>query len=77
MLVGIFFGVLGTMAIRTLGPLFVPLARPLMKQSMKATMVTVGRARERAAELGETLDDLWAEAKQELEAEPTEPALPE
>lgn len=72
---GIAIGVAATVAVRNLTPLFSPLARPIMKQSMKAAMVLVGRTREQAAELGETLDDLWAEAQQELaDDQPIPPA---
>lgn len=61
---------------RALGPIFAPVARPLLKQTMKATMVGAVRVRERAAELGETVEDIWAEAQQELEDDSTQPATP-
>jgi hypothetical protein len=47
--------------------------RPLVRQAIKSYLVTSQRAREATAELGETLDDLYAEAKAELEAEASEP----
>ncbi len=43
--------------------------RPLLKQAMKSYFVATERAREVAAEMGETLEDLYAEAKAEYEAE--------
>ena len=43
--------------------------RPLAKQAMKSYLVGIERAREMAAELGETLEDLYAEAVAEREAE--------
>ncbi len=44
-------------------------ARPLVKQAMKGYLVATDRAREMAAEMGETLEDLYAEARAEFEAE--------
>lgn len=43
--------------------------RPLLKQAMKSYLVATDRAREVAAEMGETLEDLYAEARAEYEAE--------
>ncbi|MGE5619930.1 MAG: DUF5132 domain-containing protein [Sphingomonadaceae bacterium] len=44
-------------------------SRPLLKQTMKSYLVAVDRTRELAAQMGETLEDLYAEAKAEYEAE--------
>ncbi|MHB0871815.1 MAG: DUF5132 domain-containing protein [Chloroflexota bacterium] len=44
-------------------------SRPLLKQAMKSYLVATDRAREVAAEMGETLEDLYAEARAEYEAE--------
>lgn len=54
-------------ASRELRPFLVPLFVPVVKQSMKAAIKGAERARERTAELGETMEDLWAEARYELD----------
>ncbi|GEM_PF-1727228 len=43
--------------------------RPLVKRAIKGGMVATDRMREMTAEMGETLQDLYAEAKAEREAE--------
>ncbi len=43
--------------------------RPLAKRAMKGYLLATDRAREMAAEMGETLEDLYAEARAEHEAE--------
>jgi hypothetical protein len=44
-------------------------ARPLLKGAIRGCLVATERAREMAAGMGETLDDIVAEAKAEIEAE--------
>ncbi|MGI5837158.1 MAG: DUF5132 domain-containing protein [Chloroflexota bacterium] len=44
-------------------------ARPLAKRAMKGYLMAVDRVKEMAAEAGETMQDLYAEAKAEHEAE--------
>ncbi len=43
--------------------------RPLVKQAVKGYLGATDRAREMAAEMGETLEDLYAEARAEYESE--------
>lgn len=43
--------------------------RPLAKQAVKEYLATIDRVRGMTAELGETLEDLYAEAKAERDAE--------
>jgi len=60
--VGFALGVGGTMA-------GAEQMRPAVKRMMKGYLAAVDRAREMVAEVGETLEDLYAEAKAEYEAE--------
>lgn len=43
--------------------------RPMARQAIKSYLVAVDRARETTAELAESLEDLYAEAKAERDAE--------
>jgi len=43
--------------------------RPVVKRAMKGYLAATTRAREMTAEMGETLEDLYAEARAEYEAE--------
>lgn len=43
-------------------------ARPLAKRAMKGYLIAIDRVKEMAAEAGETMQDLYAEAKAEHEA---------
>ncbi len=43
--------------------------RPLVRRAMKSYLAAADRAREMTAEMGETLEDLYAEARAEHEAE--------
>ncbi|OAG26803.1 DUF5132 domain-containing protein [Thermodesulfatator autotrophicus] len=50
-------------------PVFGQAAKPLIKGMMKGSIIAYEKGRETLAELTETLEDLWAETKAELEEE--------
>ncbi|AEH45464.1 hypothetical protein Thein_1604 [Thermodesulfatator indicus DSM 15286] len=50
-------------------PVFGQAAKPIIKGMMKGSIIAYEKGRETLAELTETLEDLWAETKAELEEE--------
>jgi hypothetical protein len=66
LLTGIALGVGATLAARDVLPLLAPLARPALKQGVKAALLGYERGREMAALLVETLSDIAAEVQVEL-----------
>ncbi len=55
-------------------PVFGQAAKPLVKGMMKGSLIAYEKGRETLAELTETLEDLWAETKAELEEELSSPS---
>lgn len=66
LLTGIVLGIGATLAARDVLPLLAPLARPALKQGVKAALLGYERGREMAALLVETLSDIAAEVQVEL-----------
>jgi Protein of unknown function (DUF5132) len=60
-----------------LAPVVKPLVRPLAKSVVKAGLVAYDQGRIALAELGEQAGDMMAEARSEMEAETTTPAVGE
>lgn len=69
LLTGIALGVGATLAARDVLPLLAPLARPALKQGIKAALLSYERGREMAALLVETLSDIAAEVQVELQTQ--------
>lgn len=69
LLTGIALGVGATLAARDVLPLLAPLARPALKQGVKAAILSYERGREMAALLVETLSDIAAEVQVELQTQ--------
>ena len=57
-----------------LAPVLLPAFRPIAKAAIKAGVVAYDQARTAAAEMGESIEDLVAEARSELAAGPEAPA---
>lgn len=56
--------------VKQVTPAFAGLSRPLAKATIKGGLVLYQKGRVKAAELGEAMEDLVAEAKAELEVQP-------
>lgn len=69
LLTGIALGVGATLAARDVLPLLAPLARPALKQGVKAAILGYERGREMAALLVETISDIAAEVQVELQTQ--------
>lgn len=69
LLTGMALGIGATLAARDVLPLLAPLARPALKQGVKAAILGYERSREMAALLVETLSDIAAEVQVELQTQ--------
>lgn len=83
LLVGIAIGVGATLAAKTFAPAFRDAGRPLAKAALKSGILAFEKTRETLAEWSETVEDLVAEVRSEMEqdgaatAEAVEPPLPQ
>jgi hypothetical protein len=69
LLAGVALGIGATLAARDVLPLLAPLARPLLKQGVRAVLMGYERSRETMALFVETLSDIAAEVQVELDAQ--------
>jgi hypothetical protein len=72
LLKGLAIGLGAAFLVREILPPFRQALRPFVKAALKSGLHAVERGREKAAELGETLEDLVAEIKLEREIEALE-----
>jgi hypothetical protein len=68
-LIGVGIGLAAAGLVRELIPVFRGVGRPLLKATIKSSLVLFEKGREKAAEFSETIEDLMAEARAELAAE--------
>lgn len=68
-LLGVGIGIGATMLAREFFPAIGALGRPLLKAAVKSSLLLYDRGREASARLGETIEDLAAESRVELEVE--------
>jgi hypothetical protein len=73
-------GLIIGIGVAVLAPVLLPtlarLGRPVVRAMIKGGMVAYEKGRETAAELGEVVEDLVAEARAEMEQAPATPASP-
>jgi Protein of unknown function (DUF5132) len=65
---GLVVGLAAAVVVSAILPTIVSVGRPLLKGAIKGGIMLYERGQEVAAELGETVEDLFAEAKSELES---------
>jgi hypothetical protein len=66
---GVGLGMAGALVASSALPILVSVGRPLVKALLKQGMLGALHARERLAVLGETLEDIYAEVRAEVNAE--------
>ncbi len=66
---GLAIGIGATMLAPVVGSVLSEVGKPLVKGAMKSGVLLFQKTKEFAAEAGEAAEDLWAEAKAEIEEE--------
>jgi hypothetical protein len=69
LIIGVVSGIAAAGVMRYLGPAFSDTGRPLLKGLIKAGLMTYEIGREKLAQAGEVVEDLFAEARAELDAD--------